>query len=85
MRRLLKDLLLWIKKQKFPNLKNYPKSLYSVLRIPYPENSIATIIIIININFLFISETNITTTRSRKKDSKNKYIFLQKGMKWTFV
>ena len=38
------------------------------------ENSIATMIMIININFLFIPETNITIARSRKKGNKNKYI-----------
>jgi len=67
-------MLLWIKKPKSQNYKIYPNNLYRVLRIPYPENSIATITIIIKINFLFILKINITTTESRRKDSKNKYI-----------
>jgi len=45
----------------------------------------ATIMIIIKINFLFILKINITTTISRRKGSKNKYISLQKEMISSFV
>ena len=56
-----------------------------MLSIPYPENSIATIIIIIKINFLFILKINKVTKLSKKRDNKNKYISLQKGKKLSFV
>ncbi len=45
----------------------------------------AIIIIIININFLFILKIDIIKALSKKKDNKNKYISWQKEMKLNFV
>ena len=45
----------------------------------------ATIIIIINSNLLFISKINISIAKPRRKGNKYKYTSWQKGMKLNFV